>query len=149
IESWNSIRVSQQRPGRGIARIACNHPVQDVHQLSRLASAEKRGRAKIILVRIRILSSIRNERLSLFEAKRHLQRGGNGGCDIFLNGENPLHLAVIALTPEMRTVVGPDELGCDTDLVAILAHRTFDQISGAQGSADGTHVSVFALELEC
>ena len=65
-----------------------------------------------------------------------LDRGDHGLRDLVLHREHVGEIAVVALGPEMRTGDDIVELRGDAHLVAILAHRTLDDIADAELLAD-------------
>ena len=77
-----------------------------------------------------------------------LERGDHRLRDLVLHREDVGELAVVGLRPEVVAVGGADELGCDADLVAGLAHASLEDRRDIQLGGDGPHVFVLALERE-
>ena len=75
------------------------------------------------------------------DPQRHVQGCGDRPRDLLLNGEDVGELAVVILGPDMRAVVGLDELRGDAHAVAGLAHRAFDEMRGVQRLPDRSHVA--------
>src|ERR1019366_10487964 len=91
--------------------------------MPRLQQSLISGQARLVLLKRRGRSG-----------KLHPQRGRNGLRDLVLHSEYIRQLAVIALRPEMRAVLGVDELRRHSDAASGTAYAAFE---------DGAHAECF------
>ena len=61
-----------------------------------------------------------------------LQRFGSGLGDFVLYGKYVIHLPIVCLRPELKTIVGLDQLCRDADMVALAAHTPLEDIRHAK-----------------
>jgi hypothetical protein len=90
------------------------------------------------------------------ECRRRVRRGRNARttkrcpntvCDFALNLEHVLESSVPTFGPDVKSVLGIDELRCDAESVACLAHASFEHGLHAQTAAD--FPDVVRAMLEC
>ena len=70
------------------------------------------------------------------------------GCDLVLQREDVLQLAVVALRPEVVAVGGADQEGRDPQAAAGLPHAPLEDAIDPQLAPDAPHVVGASLELE-
>src|ERR1051326_3845918 len=81
------------------------------------------------------------------QPERHAQCLRNGFGYILLDRENIGKAAVVAAAPKVQAIAGLNKLRRDAHLIAVLAHRTFDEVRRTQSPPDGTRILLLAFEL--
>src|SRR5580692_7863340 len=79
-----------------------------------------------------------------FRSQCRTQAGG----DFILHREQVVDVPVISSGPQLLTLFGGYQLGCDAYLGAGAPHRTLDQIGCVNFPRDETRTEVFSLERE-
>src|SRR6516162_8155301 len=93
-------------------------------------------RAQIKNVRIGVRCWFRFNTGFFLWRKRGLQRVSDHFCNLGFYAENVGQLAVVTLRPEMRIVVGPDQLHVDVHAIAGLLDTAFEYMAHAQLARD-------------
>src|ERR1700694_5605680 len=74
------------------------------------------------------------------------KRADDGACHLILDGEDVLHLAVVALGPQVEPVAGLEQLDGDADMVAIPPYAALENVARIERLADAAEVFALALE---
>src|SRR5208283_2159038 len=77
-----------------------------------------------------------------------LQRCHYGACDLILNLENVIQVAIVGFGPEVVAVVGANELCGDAQSAAGLAHAAFQDMRNAKRPGDIGYGRLPPLEVE-
>ncbi len=100
------------------------------------------------LVRVDVLRVAFDRLRMTLGRKPALERRDDGSGDLVLNREDVLHLAVVALGPEVVPVGDVDQLRRHAQTVARLPHAAFEDGLDVQSLPDGPNVRRGALELK-
>src|SRR5687767_6278912 len=88
------------------------------------------------------------DRLLFVFGEHHTQGGHDAGCNLILDGENILELAVITLGPELSVVAGIHELRGEPESLTRFAHASLEHSSNLKLPSDFANVLVLVLEGE-
>src|SRR5437016_12652488 len=69
-------------------------------------------------------------------------------CDLILDLEYVVELSVIGLRPEVITVVGADELGGDTQMIACLTNAAFEDVCDGERPGNVRNGGLFAFKVK-
>src|SRR4029453_4754211 len=103
---------------------------------------------KIELVSLRIVSTVLCYRLIARADQLHLELAHNCACNLVLNFENVLQLAIKGLSPQMIAVSRVDQLRRYAHPFASLAHTALQNLRHIQLLAYSADVLVLSLERE-
>ena len=93
----------------------------------------------------RVVGRHRHQPRVLLADQHHLELAGDRARDVFLQLEHVGEIAVVGPRPQIGIVGDLDQLRGDTHLVALLAHRAFEDVGDAERVADRTQVFVPVL----
>src|SRR5262249_19498296 len=125
-----------------------DRPLELPNGVDRLASIEKVPPLQVVVVRLDILGRALRQTSLVDRKQPYFQRLGDGARDLVLNGENILHLAIVAVRPQVVTILDVDQLRRHADLAAGLPDAAFQNGSYSQRRADLPNVLVLPLERE-
>src|SRR5688500_16309618 len=103
---------------------------------------------QVNLVRLHIRRGYLLDRLLFVFGQHYTQGGDNARCNLILDGENILQLAVITLGPELSVVAGIHELRGEPESLTRFAHASLEHSSNLKLPSDFANVLVLVLESE-
>jgi hypothetical protein len=122
--------------GQGEIRVELDGLLEHLQAVVVIFAASVIAAAQIKIVGLRIFSGLAGDGFFFLRGQRDAQSLGDAACDFFLDGENVLELAVVALGPHRMARGRFNQLRGDAHPAAGAADRTFEHVRRAELLAD-------------
>jgi hypothetical protein len=87
---------------------------------------EELASPQVVLIRVDVGRRHLLDRFLLVLGEHDTQCRDDAGCDLVLNRENILELAIVTLGPQLRAVIGADELRIESKSLARFPNAAFE-----------------------